>query len=116
VKALRTTAKANSPPGWAPLAKGQTNLELFEARALIRNGVLMTELVQARSGALGLTASGRVDLAAGTLDLNVLMKSSVPTDRPLKLSDMAGAEGVTVRGPWGEPFVRNQDAEAEGAR
>src|SRR5262245_58261817 len=116
VKALRTAARANGPPGWAALAKGQTNLELLEARALIRNGVLMTELVQARSGAMGLTASGRVDLAARTLDLNLWMKSSVPTDRPLKLSDMAGAEGVTMRGPWSEPFVRDQEPAADAAR
>lgn len=116
VKALRTAARANGPPGWAALAKGQTNLELLEARALIRSGVLTTELVQARSGAMGLTASGRVDLAARTLDLNLWMKSSVPTDRPLKLSDMAGAEGVTMRGPWSEPFVRDQEPEADAAR
>src|SRR5215472_17327168 len=116
VKALRTAAKSNGPPGWAPLAKGQTNLELVEARAFIRNGVLMTEQVQARSGILGLAASGRVDLSERTLDLNVLMKSNVPADRPLKMSDMAGGEGVTVRGPWSEPFVRDQDLEADGAR
>jgi AsmA protein len=114
VKALRTAAKG--PPGWAALPKGQTNLDLVEARAHIRNGVLMTELVQARSGALGLTASGRVDLAARTLDLNLWMKSSVPTDRPLKLSDMAGAEGVTMRGSWSEPFVRDPEPEADAAR
>jgi AsmA protein len=116
VKALRTAAKSNGPPGWAPLAKAQTNLELVEARAFIRNGVLMTELVQARSGVLGLAASGRVDLSERTLDLNVLMKSNVPTDRPLKMSDMAGGEAVTVRGPWSGPFVRDQDLEADGPR
>jgi len=116
VKALRTAAKANGPPGWAPLAKGQTNLEVVDARAFLRNGVLMTELVQARTGVLGITASGRVDLAERTLYLSVLMKSNVPTDRPLKLSDMAGGEGVTVRGPWSAPFVGDQDLEADGAR
>jgi AsmA protein len=115
-KALRTVAKSNGPPGWAPLAKGQTNLELVEARALIRHGVLMTEQVQARSGVLGFAASGRVDLSERTLDLNVLLKSNVPADRPLKMSDMAGGEGVTVRGPWSGPYVREQDLEADGAR
>ncbi|HKD55937.1 MAG TPA: AsmA-like C-terminal region-containing protein, partial [Hyphomicrobiaceae bacterium] len=116
VKALRTAAKSNGPPGWAPLAKGQTNLELVEARAFIRNGVLMTEQVQARSGILGLAASGRVDLSERTLDLNVLLKANVPADRPLKISDMVGGEGVSVRGPWNEPIVRDQDLEADGAR
>jgi uncharacterized protein involved in outer membrane biogenesis len=116
MKALRGAAKANGPPGWAPLAKGQTNLELVDARALIRNGVLVTELVQARSGALGLSAVGWVDLAQRTLDLSLFMKASVPTDRPLKVSDMAGAEAVTLRGPWHEPLVRDQEPQADAAR
>ena len=116
LKALRSVARSNGPPGWSPLAKGHTNLELVEARTLIRHGVLMTEQVQARSGVLGLAASGRVDLSERTLDLNVLMKSNVPADRPLKMSDMAGGEGVTVRGPWSGPFVCDQDPEADGAR
>jgi hypothetical protein len=116
IKALRAAAKTSGPTGWTPLAKGQTNLELVEARALIRNGVLITELVQARAGALGLAASGRVDLAERTLDLNLLTKPGVPTDRPLKVSDMAGAESMTVRGPWSGPLVREQEPEAEDAR
>ena len=53
IKALRAAAKADGPPGWGLLAKGQTSLEQVEARALIRDGVLITETVQARSGAVG---------------------------------------------------------------
>ena len=71
IKALRTAAKADGPPGWGLLAKGQTSLEQVEARALIRDGVLITETVQARSGAVGVAASGRVDLAERTLDLHL---------------------------------------------
>jgi hypothetical protein len=44
------------------------------------------------------------------------MKPSVPTDRPLKASDMAGAHGVTMRGPWHEPFLRDQEADTDAAR
>jgi uncharacterized protein involved in outer membrane biogenesis len=116
MKALRSVAKANGPPGWGLLGKGQTNLELVEARAHIRGGVVLTEMVQARSGAAGLAASGRVDLAERTLDLQVSMKSGVPTDRPLKPSDMAGAESVTMRGPWLEPFVRSLEADVDPPR
>jgi AsmA protein len=116
MKALRTAAKANGPAGWGLLAKGQTNLELVEARALIRSGVLLTEMVQARSGAVGFAASGRVDLTERTLDLHLSMKPGVPTDRPLKASDMAGAEGVTMRGSWHEPFVRGEEPDADAPR
>jgi hypothetical protein len=116
MKALRAAAKANGPAGWGLLAKGQTILELVEARAVIRSGVLLTEMVQARSGAMGFAASGRVDLAERTLDLHLSMKPGVPTDRPLKASDMAGAEGVTMRGAWHEPFVRGAEPDADAPR
>jgi AsmA protein len=110
LKALRAAAKANGPPGWGLLAKGQTNLEQVEVRALVRDGVLVTEAVQARSGAAGVAASGRIDLAQRTLDLQLFMKSSVPTDRPLKPADVVGSDTATVRGPWQEPFVRGEEA------
>jgi AsmA protein len=116
MKALRTAAKANGPAGWGLLVKGQTNLELVEARGVIRSGVLLTEMVQARSGAMGFAASGRVDLAERTLDLHLAMKSGVPTDRPLKAADMTGADGVTMRGSWHEPFVRGQEPDADAPR
>ena len=104
--------------GWIDemLAKGQTSLEQIEARALIRDGVLITETVQARAGAMGLAASGRVDLAERTLDLHLSVKPSVPADRPLKPADMAGAEAVTVRGFWQEPYVHAQEASADAPR
>ncbi len=112
-KALRAAGKANGPPGWGLLAKGQSSLEQVEARALIRDGVLITEIVQARSGAAALAAAGRVDLAERTLDLQLFMKPGAPTDRPLKPSDMAGAEAVTVRGFWEEPLVRGEEPSAD---
>ena len=116
IKALRAVAKASGPPGWGLLAKGRTSLEQIEARAVIRGGVLLTELVQARAGTTGFAASGRVDLAERTLDLHLAMKPGVSTDRPLKAADMAGAEGVTMRGSWHEPFVRGQEPDADASR
>ena len=116
IKALRAAAKADGPPGWGLLAKGQTGLEQIEARALIRDGVLITETVQARSGTVGVTASGRVDLAERTLDLHLSVKPNVPADKPLKPADMAGAEAVTVRGFWQEPFVRGHEPGPDAPR
>jgi AsmA protein len=116
IKALRAAAKADGPPGWGLLAKGQTGLEQIEARALIRDGVLITETVQARSGAVGVTASGRVDLAERTLDLHLSVKPNVPADKPLKPADMAGAEAVTVRGFWQGPFVRGHEPGPDAPR
>jgi hypothetical protein len=115
MKALRAAARPNGPPGWGLLAKGQTSLEQVEARALIRNGTVVTEAVHARSGSAGVGASGRIDLVEHTLDLHLFMKAGVPTDRPLKLADVVGADTVTVRGSWREPFVRAEEAGPEPA-
>ena len=115
MKALRGVAKADGPPGWGLLAKGQTGLEQVEARALIRDGVLITETVQARSGTVGLVASGRVDLAERTLDLHLSARPNASVDKPLK-SDAAAAEAVTVRGFWQEPFVRAEQPSADAPR
>ena len=116
IKALRAAAKAEGPPGWGLLAKGQTGLEQIEARALVRDGVLITETVQARSGAVGVVASGRVDLAERTLDLHLSVKPNAPADKLPKPADMAGAEAVTVRGLWQEPFVRAIEPSADAPR
>ena len=112
MRAIAAAAKAKGPPGWGLLGKGQTNVEQLEARAVISNGVLVTEAVQARSGSSGIAASGRIDLAERTLDLQLFMKSNVPTDRPLKPADVVGADSVTVRGSWQEPFLRGEDGDA----
>ncbi len=65
LKALRA-AKSGTPPGWGLLAKGQTALDQVEARTVIRDGVLIGDTVLARSGGMGISATGRVDLVEGT--------------------------------------------------
>ena len=75
--------------------------------------MLITEAVQARSGAVSVAASGRVDLAERTLDPNLSVKPTVPADRQLKPTDLAAAEAVRVRGFWQEPFVRGEEPGAD---
>jgi len=110
LKAVRAAAKADGPPGWGQMVKGQVGLDQIEAKALIKDGVLVAETVLARSGAIGLGATGRVDLAEQTLDLRLLMKPNVPTDRPLKPADVVDGEAVALRGSWHTPFVRAESA------
>ena len=112
MKSVAAAAKAKSPPGWGLLAKGQTNVEQVEVRTLIRDGVLLAETAQARSGATGLAVVGRVDLSERTLDLQLFAKSNVPMGRPLTPADLTGADTVSIRGPWQEPFLRAVEADA----
>jgi uncharacterized protein involved in outer membrane biogenesis len=97
LKALRALVKGQETFGWGAIAKGQTSLAQVEARALILDGVLVTDSVQARFGTSELAASGRVDLAERNLDLRLLLKET--GSRP-------GADEVSVRGSWHEPMLR----------
>jgi AsmA protein len=106
LKAVRAAAKADGPPGWGQMAKGQVGLEQVDAKALIQNGVIIAEMAHARSGTTGIAATGRVDLAERTLDLRLLVKPNVPTDRPLKPADVVDGEAIALRGSWQTPFVR----------
>lgn len=112
-KVLRTLPKEAGAPGWGVLGKGSSTLEQFEARAIINNGVVFTESAHGRSGGFGLAASGRVNLLDRSLDLRLVAKPGVPTDRPLKQADMLGGDAVRVRGPWEAPTVRGQPPEPD---
>jgi hypothetical protein len=65
---------------------------------------------------VGVVASGRVDLAERTLDLHLSVKPNAPADKLPKPADMAGAEAVTLRGLWQEPFVRGIEPSADAPR
>jgi len=110
IKALREAARMGTR-GWAGLAKGQTSVDRLEVRTLIIDGVAFAEEVQARSGGLALTASGRFGVDDGNMDVRLTLKSNVPADQPLKLTDMTGGETMTLRGPWHDPLVRAEDIE-----
>lgn len=109
LKALRGAAKAGEAPGWLRLAKSHIGIDQLEARALIIDGVAFGDVMQARSGSMGLAASGRFGLADGNMDLRLATKSNVATDRPLQAADMSGSEVISLRGPWHEPFVRLEE-------
>ena len=115
LKALRT-AKPGTTPAWAALIKGQTTLDQVEARAVIRDGVLIGDSVLARAGGTGISATGRVDLVEGTLDLRLATKPNVATDKPLQPDDMQGAQAVTLKGSWLEPHVKPAEAASDVAQ
>jgi AsmA protein len=102
--------------GWNALTKGQTTFDQVEAQTVIRDGVLIGDRVLARSGATGISATGRVDLVEGTLDMRVATKPNVAADKPLQPDDMLGAQAVKVQGPWQGPSVRPAEAASDVAR
>jgi len=105
LKALRESAKSGAARRLAELGKGLAPIEQFEARTLIIDGVAFAESVQARLGGAALSASGRVGIADGNMEVRLLIKS--PSADPA--AKAGPVEVVTVRGPWQAPVVRGED-------
>jgi hypothetical protein len=113
--AFRSAAKTAAPPSWAGLLKSQVPIDQLEARALIIDGVAFSDAITARSGSLGLGASGRFGLTDGNMELRFVAKANVPNGRPLQMSDMLGGEAFVLRGPWREPTIRLDDDQSRKA-
>ncbi len=111
LKALRSAAKAGQAVEWGKLAKSPIAIDHLEAKALIIDGVAFADVVQARSGTVGLGASGRFGLDDGNMEIRLIVKQNVPTDRAITPADVAGGEIVYLRGPWQEPVVRAEDSD-----
>jgi hypothetical protein len=109
LKALRGAAGAGLAAEWGKIAKAPMPLDQLEARALIIDGVAFADVMQARSGTTGLGASGRLGLDDGNMEMRLIVKQNVPTDRPIAAADMVGGDVIYLRGPWQEPVVRADD-------
>jgi AsmA protein len=114
LRAVRKAAKAGTR-GWEALAKSHTSIDKLEARALIIDGVAFAEEMQARAGDVALALAGRLGLVDGNLDARLLLKSNLPPNQPLKLTDVP-SESVILRGPWSKPDVRGEESEAASSR
>jgi AsmA protein len=106
LRALREAAKAGSR-GWRQLAKSHVAVDRLEAQALIKDGVASVDALQARSGNLTVTASGRLGLDDANMDVRLTLKPA----------DLTGGETVSLRGPWYDPILRGEDPDpADPAR
>jgi hypothetical protein len=115
LKGLLSPAKNGDGLNWGTLTKTQTAFDYLEGRAVINEGVA-EEAVLARSGSIGLLASGRADLGDGSLDLRLITKPNIATDRPPVSADMAGGTSVSMRGSWQGAFADLRPVEPETPR
>ncbi len=98
LRALLYAAQRSDVKGWAAAGKGQTALELLDARLQIENGVIMSEQLQAKSAGLSIAGSGRVDIAAKSLDLALLLTSGTERTSP--------GDTLLFTGNWLDPTIR----------
>jgi AsmA protein len=108
LKALREAAKAGGR-GWRKLGKSHVSVDRLKAQARIGDGVARLDALEARAGTLALTASGRLGLEDASIDMRLTLRPDPPADLPPKLADMAGSETVTLRGPWHDPVLRQEE-------
>jgi AsmA protein len=104
-KALREAAKTGTH-GWVELARSPASVNKLEAQALVIDGIAFAEMTEARSGGLTLTASGRLGLDDGNMDLRLTWRSVPPAGEAPKHTD--GGATVSLRGPWHDPIVRGE--------
>jgi AsmA protein len=90
--------------GWFELARSPARVDKLEAQALLIEGVAFAEVTEARSGSRTLTASGRLGLDDGNLDLRLTWRSEPPAGQPPKPGDADAT--VSLRGPWYDPVAR----------
>jgi AsmA protein len=107
LKALRESAKSGAARSWTEIGKGQAAIEQFEARALIIDGVAFAESVQAKLAGTTLSASGRVGLDDGNMEVRLLVRQP-SADAAAKSSP---PEVVNMRGPWNAPVIRGEEAD-----
>ena len=92
------------------LLKTATSIEGLEARANLVDGVVVGEYVQARTGALNITATGSADLLDRTLDLRLLVQPSAAADKSQVPAESTATAVLSVSGPWTDPAVRREPA------
>ena len=100
LRALLYAAQRSEVKGWAAAGKGQTALELLDARLQIENGVVMSEQLHAKSAGLSIAGSGRLHLDSKALDLALLLTNATGDRAP------TSGDTMLITGNWLEPTIR----------
>jgi len=100
LRALLYAAQRSEVKGWAAAGKGQTALENLDAQLQVRNGVIMSERLQAKSAGLTIAGSGRADMLAKGLDIALLLTNATPESAP------SSANTLLFTGNWLDPTIR----------
>jgi len=102
---LSAAAKSPETPGaWTLASTGAMSVDQLDARFELVNGVIRTESAQATAGERAVEAEGAINLAAGMLDLSLVIG-----DRSVGASADAKPEPrevIDMRGPWKDPSLR----------
>lgn len=102
---LSAAAKSPETQGaWTLASTGAMSVDQLDARFELVNGVIRTESAQATAGERAVEAEGAINLAAGMLDLSLVIG-----DRSAGASADAKPEPrevIDMRGPWKDPSLR----------
>jgi AsmA protein len=101
LRALMYAAQRSEVKGWAAAGKGQTALEQLEAQLSVRNGIITTEALNAKSAGLAISGSGHINIVRQLLDMKLKFSNATSGERAA-LAD----EALLLRGGWAEPQIR----------
>ena len=103
LRALAGAARNQSLTGWGAAARGTTSFEGLELRLVLRDGTILTETAEARSGDTVWSATGVVNLLSDRIDVRLGQAAPGQAGAPPAL----GAQTVIeLHGPMREPQVR----------
>jgi hypothetical protein len=115
VPALAALAAGTRPEvGWASLGRGSSSLDRFDAKLTVAGRQVAVDSIKARSGALSLAGSGKLDLTNQTLDARLgIWRGELPAASQAQ----PPVPTLHISGPWQSPLVRPVDrtSKAEAA-
>ncbi len=93
--------------GWGVAGKGTTTFDALDLKLVLRDGVMLTEVAEARSGKDGWSASGLLNLPASRLDIRLshLSSSAGPLKNATKAQATSAQKVLEVRGPLEAPVI-----------
>jgi AsmA protein len=105
LRAIRAGMEGVTNP--SQLVKAATSIDALEARAILVDGLLVAEHVQAKAAAHTISASGSANLVDQTLDLRLLVQPA-PSEKASLAPDTSGGASLGLSGPWALPSVRGE--------
>lgn len=110
LRGLAAASRLNEVTGWEPATRGTTGFDQMDLRLVLRDGTVLTESADGRSGDGIWSATGFVNLLSNRIDLRLTQTATTPSGPPGATTMPLAV--LEVRGPLDKPSIR-YGAEAE---
>lgn len=104
LKTLATAARIKDVTGWDAYARGSTSFDQMDLRLVLRDGIVLTESAEARSGDGTWSATGVANLLSNRIDVRLTQSAGA---QPFTPANAAVRQAVLeLHGPLNGPSIR----------